>query len=142
MKLPKRKKIKISVDNKIRAFGEEQGGKIKINVEKHKGNVKELADSVYHEVFHAKHPQATEKATYKKTHEAMKEMSLSEKRALADKVKRKTMHYKAGAVKRKFKMGRGAVEPGAMYKKYKETASEKSSSPKKSVDKISIMGLV
>jgi len=138
-KLPKRK---IVVDNHIKAFGEEEGGTIKVNVRKHKGDVKELADTVYHETFHAKHPQATEKTTYKKTKVAMKEMSLSGKRALADKVKRKTMHYKAGAIKRKYKMGRGNVEPGAMYKKYKETTAKKSSSPKKSVRKISIMGLV
>jgi len=144
MKLPKRKKRPIiTVDNKIHSFGEEQGGKIKINVKKHHGSIGQLADTLTHELYHVKHPAATEKETYKKTRQAMKKMSLSEERALANKVKRKSIHYSQGALKRKFKMGRGKVEPGVMYKKYKETISKRSSSsPKNSVRKISIMGLV
>lgn len=147
-KLPKRVKKKrkaaIKVDNHIKAFGEEEGGKIKINVRKHFRGVKgtksplmELADTVYHETYHAKHPNATEKVTYKKTRSAMNEMSHEDKMRLA----RKVLHYKAGAVKRKLKLGRGNVEPGAMYRKYKQSESVKKS-VKKPNKRLGIIGLV
>ena len=134
-KLPKRKKI--VVDNHIKAFGEEEGGKIKINVAKHKGDKKELADTVFHESYHAKHPKATEKKTYKVTRKAMKTMPLSEKDKLVAKVK--GIHQKQGALKRKFKMGCGKVEPGAFLKKYKELKTMKKSG---SNERLGIMGLV
>lgn len=65
----KRKKLKIKVDNKIRAFGEEDDktGQIKINVRKHKGDKAELADTIKHELIHLRSPKMHEKTVYKKT---------------------------------------------------------------------------
>lgn len=114
------KKTRISVNNRLKEFGNEQGGRIEINVRRHKGDRAELADTVFHEQFHAKHPGATEKTTYMKTKEAMKQMSFAEKERLAAKVRGKSAHYRQGALKRKFKMGRGNVEPGAFIKKLNE----------------------
>lgn len=125
-KLPKRK---IVVDNHIKAFGEEEGGKIKINLSKHKGNNAELADTVWHESYHAKHPKATEKVTYKKTRVAMKEMTYAEKEALAKKVRSKSINYKRGAIKRKFKMGREKVEPGALIQRMNESKIKRKTNP-------------
>jgi hypothetical protein len=144
MKLPKRvKKKKIVVDNHIRAFGEEEGGKIKINVRRHKGDKEELADTVYHESYHARHPKATEKATYKKTAKAMKEMSYSEKVKLADSIHRKSIHYRQGSLKRKLKLGRGKVVPGTFYKKYNELKFQNKQNRRNKISprKLGIMGL-
>ncbi len=67
----------------------------------------------------------TEKETYQKTAKAMKEMTFAEKEKLAAKVRTKANHYKQGAIKRKFKMGRGTVEPGAYIKKMNESKVHK-----------------
>lgn len=140
MKLPKRKK-KIVVDNHMKAFGEEEGGKIKINVRKHKGDKEELADTVYHESYHARHPKATEKVTYKVTRRAMKTMPLSEKEKLVAKVK--SNHYKSGALKRKFKMGRVHHKAGDFITRMNESkSSEKQTNSKPSLRRVAIDGLV
>lgn len=124
-------------------FGNEENGKIQVNIRKHKGNIGELADTVKHELYHAKHPKASEKKTYAITRKAMKEMSYVEKQKLAAKVRNKKTHYAQGALKRKFKMGNHKVEPGEFIKKFNETRRQKRSSSKSiSLRRISIDGLV
>ena len=143
MKLPKRikkKKVSIKVDNHMRSFGEEEGGKIKINLHKHKGDKQELADTVYHESYHAKHPKATEKVTYKVTRRAMKNMPLSEKEKLAAKVK--ANHYKSGDLKRKFKMGRVHHKAGDFIMRMNESKSSIKTNSKPSLRKIAVDGLI
>ena len=142
-KITKRKSPKIKINNHIKAFGEEQNGVITINKKKHRGDKAEEADTLYHELLHAKHPKMTEKETYKKTRKAMKEMSYAEKEKLAAKVRNKKIHYSSGSLKRKFKMGRGNVEPGAFLKKFNETKHQKKSiSQSPSLRRIAIDGMV
>ena len=140
MKLPKRKK-KVVIDNHIKAFGEEEGGKIKINVRKHKGDKKELADTIVHESYHAKHPKATEKTTYKVTRKVMKNMPVSEQDKLVARVK--ANHYKSGALKRKFKMGRVHHKAGDFITRMNESkSSEKQTNSKPSLRRIAIDGMI
>lgn len=63
------KKRRIKVNNKLNAFGQEddQTGTIEINKKKHKGDKQELADTILHEITHAKHPKMKEKNVYKST---------------------------------------------------------------------------
>jgi hypothetical protein len=137
----KSKKKKIVVDNHISGYGEEEGGKIKINVRRHKGDKQELADTVFHESYHAKHPKATEKTTYKVTRKVMKNMPVSEQDKLAAKVK--ANHYKSGALKRKFKMGRAHHKAGDFITRMNESKSSiKKTNSKPSLRRISIDGLV
>lgn len=154
----KKKKISIKIDNKIPSFGEEKDGKIKINVRKHFSKKarkedsrirrstspkEELADTVFHETYHAKHPQATEKETYKKTRIAMKEMSYSEKEALTKKLRMKKLNYKSGAIKRKFKMKPGKVEPGVYISKMNESKIQRKTNPAKTSDfKLDVEALI
>lgn len=139
----KKKKPSLVVDNKIKAYGEEQGGKIKINLSKHKGNKSEIADTVYHESYHAKHPKATEKVTYQKTHAAMKEMSYNEKVSLANKVKMKNNHYAQGAAKRKLGITRHEkMTPGSLISKMNEQKVAKRKQPKTSNFKLGVEALI
>jgi len=48
----------------------------------HKKRYPELADSILHETLHAKHPQMTEKETYKKTHKMIKKIGKKGKQKL------------------------------------------------------------
>lgn len=81
-------KPKIKINNRLKAYGETDTtpGKrpvIEINLKANKTKKfkksytwkQNLADSVYHEKLHAKHPKMLEKTVYKKTAKAMKEMS-------------------------------------------------------------------
>lgn len=140
----RKKKPSIVINNRLKEFGNEEGGRIQINVKKHRGDKAELADTIFHERYHAKHPKATEKETYKKTHKAMKEMSYAEKEKLVAKVRTKSNHYKQGVLKRKFKMGRGTVEPGTYLRKLNESKAMRKSEPSKvlSKERLGIMGLI
>lgn len=125
-------------------FGNEDGGKIQVNVKKHKGNKAELADTIFHEKYHAKHPKASEKKTYAVTRKAMKEMTYAEKEKLAAKVRNKKIHYSQGSLKRRYKMGRGKVEPGVLLQKFNEAKSKKKTQSAQRISKqrLSVMGLV
>ncbi len=58
----------LKVDNKMRWLGEtDEKGNIKINKKKHKGDKKELASTVKHELLHRKHPKMLEKTVYKRS---------------------------------------------------------------------------
>ena len=139
-KIVKRKNLKVKINNRIKAFGEEQNGVITLNLAKHKGNAKELADTVFHESYHAKHPAATEKKTYQVTKKAMKVMPLSEKEKLAAKVK--TNHYAQGALKRKFKMGRVHLKTGDLITRMNESKSSQKQTNKPSLRRIAVDGMV
>jgi hypothetical protein len=145
-KTHKKTKLKIGVDNKMKgSYGETdiQKGKkpiIRINVKKHNGNKEELADTIRHEMYHAKHPKATEKKTYA----AMpKKISEAEQNRLIAKLRTKKSNYKVGAIKRKLGITRHQkTQPGDFIKRMNEMKITK---PKKSIgktNKVSMMGLV
>jgi len=121
--MAKKRKARVSVDNRLKgSYGETiiRKGKppiIKINVAKHKGDRAELADTIKHEMYHAKHPNATEKETYK----AMpKQIGPAEQAKLIAKIRMKKIHYKKGAVKRKLKISRHEkLEPGDLITRAK-----------------------
>ena len=132
----RKKKPRVGVDNKMKgSYGETiiQKGKrpvVKINVKKHKGDKAELADTIKHEMYHAKHPKATEKETYK----AMpKEISRAEQDRLIAKLRMKKLNYRGGAVKRKLHLGRVDTKPGELISK------ARAMSPKK---RVAFMGLI
>lgn len=132
----KKKKRIIGVDNKLKgSYGETEIRKgkptiIRINVKKHKGDKAELADTVRHELLHAKHPNMKEKTVRKKTESAI---SPEEQRKLLAKIHMKKLNYRTGAVKRKLKMGPGKTEPGELITK------ARSMTPK---ERVSIIGMV
>lgn len=119
------KKLKIGVNNKLKgAFGETVIAKgkptvIRINVKRHKGDKAELADTVKHELFHAKHPKASEKATQK----AMpKTINQSEQARLIAKLK--GGNYIQGAAKRKLGISKkDKLAPGDLINKARAMTS-------------------
>ena len=100
--LPKRvkKKKTIVVNNKLKEFGNEENGRIEINVRKHKGDKAQLADTLHHELMHRAHPKMSEKKVYKKTAIDMSKMSYAEKAKLVAKMRMKKLNYKGGAIRR------------------------------------------
>lgn len=141
--------MKIKVNNKLKGAlgsadfkkGNIPTGKIQINVKRHKGDKAELASTIKHEMYHVKHPKATEKETYKAT--AKTKISPAEQTQLLAKLRMKSLNYKGGAIKRKFKMGNAPTKPGDMIARMNE---QKSSNIKNkstvSKTRLSIMGLV
>ena len=121
------------------AYGETtlQKGKraiVKINVKKHKGDKKELANTIKHELMHVKHPNMSEKEVYKKTGKAM---SQQEQDKLIAKLRGKKIHYKEGALKRKFGVDKKyKTQPGDYITKMN---AQKAASPR---SKVAIMGMV
>jgi len=116
-----KKKPKIVVNNKMEGFGsaDVKTGKIQINVKRHKGDKRQLADSVKHEIYHLKHPQASEKATMKNTGK-LENMSSAEQNKLIAKLRMKKINYKQGVTKRKLKM-KGNTKPGDLISKVNES---------------------
>lgn len=117
----------------MKSYGtyEDKTGILEINKKKHKGDISEEADSLKHELYHRAHPKATEKKTYAITKQAMKEMTYAEKEKLAAKVRNKKNHYSQGALKRKFKMKPGKVEPGAYISRMNDSKVHKKTNPAK-----------
>lgn len=117
--------------------------KIEINTKhkQHKDKA-ELASTIKHELYHAKYPKATEKETYKATRKS--KISQAEQNTLIAKLRTKTLNYKGGAIKRKFKMGRNEAKPGDMISKMNESKQSniKSKSNNLSKQKLAIYGLV
>lgn len=145
-KTHKKRKAKISVDNKLKgSYGETtiQKGKrpiVKINVKKHKGNKAELADTIKHEMYHAKHPKATEKTTYK----AMpKVISPAEQNRLIAKLRSKKTNYKVGAAKRKLGISRRQkTEPGSLIRAMNERKQNRiTNTIPTSRERVAIMGM-
>ncbi len=144
-----KKKIKISVDNKMKgALGSSEfkkgnipTGKIQINVKAHKKDKRELASTVKHEMLHVKHPKMTEKEVYKKSKKTA--ITPQEQSKLLAKINMKKINYKSGAIKRKFKMGSEPVKPGDMISKMNESKSAINSVKQPiSKERLSILGLV
>ncbi len=147
----KKKKPKIIVNNKLKgALGSSEftgkgkkmkpTGKIEINVTAHKGDKKELASTIKHEMMHVKNPKMTEKEVYKRT--AKTKISPQEQSKLLVKLRHKKLNYKVGAVKRKFKMS-GDTKPGDLISKMNESKiSRVTNNSPVSQKRISILGLV
>jgi len=77
--IPKKYKgYKVKVDNKMKWFGDTDVDKKIIRINKKKsikhGGHMELKDTVFHEKYHAAHPKALEKTTYKKTRQYIKKL--------------------------------------------------------------------
>ena len=120
-----RSKIKVAVNNKLKkgvgATSFDKNNKpiaVEINVKKHKGDKRELASTIKHELLHVKHPKMTEKEVYKKS--AKTKISPMEQSKLLAKVRTKAIHQKEGAIKRKFKMGNVKTNPGDLITKMNE----------------------
>lgn len=114
-----KKKSKLSVNNKLKgALGQmdPNTNRIEINVKKHKGDKKELASTIKHEMLHVKHPKMTEKEVYKKSRKT--KISPQEQTKLIAKLRNKKINYKVGAIKRKLKFKRDErSEPGSLISK-------------------------
>lgn len=144
------KKIKLKVNNKLKGAlgssdfkkGNIPTGKIEINIKRHKGDKAELASTIKHEMYHVKHPKATEKETYKAT--AKTKISPAEQTALLAKLRMKSLNYKSGAIKRKFKMGNTSTKAGDMITRMNEQKSSniKRKSNNLSKRSVAIRGLV
>lgn len=140
-----KKKPKIVVNNKMKAYGQTdvKTGVVEINKKKHKGDKKQLADTIKHELYHVKHPKATEKQTYKNTGK-LENMSQAEQTKLIAKLRMKKINYKGGAMKRKLKL-KGDLKPGDMISKMNGQAKPfniKNINKLLSKTRVSIMGLV
>ncbi len=79
----KYKDYKVFRDDKMRWQGDTDTEKkvIRVNVKKSKKK-STVIDTVAHELYHARHPKATEKETYKKTPIIVKGLSPAEKKKL------------------------------------------------------------
>jgi len=139
-----KKKKRIVVDNHLKgSFGETEitTGKptvIKINVKKHKGDRAELADTIKHELMHAKHPKMHEKTVYKKMRVPM---SQTEQDAMVAKLRHKTLNMKVGAIKRKLKIHH-KTQPGELIEAAKDVTTYKQTMPTNETAKVSMMGLI
>lgn len=148
--LPMKKKLKLKVNNKMRgALGaagfnknNKPTGLVEINVKKHKGDKAELASTIKHEMLHVKNPKMTEKDVYAKSRKT--HISPEEQSKLISKLRMKSLNYKGGAIKRRFKMGNGSTKPGDMISRMNEskTSNIKKNNSQISKTKLSIMGLV
>lgn len=122
---PKKKntKAKLVVNNKMKAFGQmdPKTNVVEVNLKKHKGDKIELANTIHHELLHVKHPDMSERDVKNKADRETDMMSPAEKQMLVAKVRNKKMHYKQGAMKRKFKMGRSETKPGDFISKMNQS---------------------
>lgn len=145
-----KKKFKIKVNNKLKGAlgssdfkkGNIPTGKIQINVKAHKGDKAELASTIKHEMMHVKKPKATEKQVYKAT--AKTKISEAEQNKLIAKLRMGKINQKAGAIKRKFKMGNAPTKPGDMISKMNEQKRSNITRNNQSISKtrLGIMGLI
>lgn len=104
-------------------------GQIEINVKAHRGDKRELASTIKHELMHVKHPKMTEKEIYKRT--AKTKIDPREQAQLLSKLRDKKINYRAGAAKRTLKYKtRGSFEPGSLISKANE------------LERVAIAGLV
>jgi hypothetical protein len=137
-----KKKVKIMVNNKMKgAFGRmnPDTNKVEINIIAHKKKGKidkaELASTIKHELMHVTHPKMTEKQVYRRT--AKTKISPSEQSKLVSKLRSKAIHYKEGAMKRKFKLkATDRIEAGSYISKANEI---KSMNPRK---RTAFMGMI
>lgn len=138
----KKPKLKIKINNKLKAYGtyDTESGVMEINRKKHKDK-RELADTVAHELSHRRHPRAKEKTIQKMN---APEISSTQQNKLVAKLRMKKLNYKIGATKRKFKMGAKKTEPGEFISKVNENKVPRllnTNSPM-TAKKLAILGLV
>jgi hypothetical protein len=138
----KKPKVKIKINNKMKAFGQTdvRTGVVEINRKKHKNNKKELADTIKHEIYHIKHPKASEKSTIKNTGK-LENMSNTEQNNLIAKLRHKKLNYQTGVIKRKLKM-KGEVKAGSMIEKMNEQRSIINTKRPLSKTNLAILGMV
>lgn len=118
-----KKKTKLVINNHIKSYGQVDmdSHKVEVNVKKHKGDKKQLADTIKHELLHIKHPAMKEKDVYKKTGT----ISRKEQDALLAKLRTKKLNYKSGAIKRKLHIHKGEkTEPGTFISRLHKVALE------------------
>ena len=138
----KTKKAKIVVNNKMKdtlgstSFdnNNKPTGKIEINVKGHKGDKKELASTIKHELMHVKHPKMTEKEVYKRT--AKTKIPPKEQKKLISRLS-SASDRRVDSMKRKYKLD---GKPGDMISKVNE--SKINSNKQVSKQRTAIMGLV
>ncbi len=139
----KRKKSKIVVNNKLRGdYGamNPKTNKIEINVKAHKGDRAELASTIAHELMHVNKPKATEKEVYKAT--AKTKIPPMEQHKLIAKLRNKSINYKVGALKRKYKLI-GDTKPGDIINQMNSQKAPRTTAiPKNPEDRTAIMGMV
>lgn len=132
----KRKKYKIVVNNKLKgSYGamNPKTNKIEINLKAHKGDARELASTVKHELLHVNHPKMTEKQVYKKS--AKTKLSYAEEQKMLAKLRNRKLNYKTGAIKRKLSITKGeSVKPGDLIAKMNAQKVPR-------VKRVSIMGI-
>ena len=137
-----KKKPKFVINNKIKGYGQmdTKTNLIEINKKKHKGDRRELADTIKHEWLHVKHPKMHEKMVYKKTGE----ISRAEQDKLIAKLRMKKLNYKSGAIKRKLKIHAGEkTEPGTFISKMNaQKAARPQRLPKNPSERTAIMGSI
>lgn len=141
----KKRRYKIVINNKLRGdYGamNPRTNKIEVNVKAHKGDMAELASTVKHEMLHVKSPQMTEKAVYKAS--AKTKIPLMEQHKLIAKLRHKKLHYKQGAIKRRFKIKQGEkVEPGSFISKMNsQKAPHQGTIPTNPTERTAILGMV
>ncbi len=143
----RKKKIPVVTNNKMKGdygattFKDKKPVKVEINIKAHKGDKKELASTIKHELMHVKHPKMTEKQVYKKTGKTT--ITPQEQSKLIAKLRMRGINNKLGAVKRKFKMGRVDTKPGELINKYKsQNVAQNKDILGISKEKLSVMGLV
>ncbi len=137
----KKLKAKISVNNKMKPYGttDTSSGKVQINVKKHAGSRRQLADTIKHELIHVKHPKMHEKTVYKLT---KPELSKKEEDKLIAKLREKKMNYQTGALKRTLKMKADEkLEPGSLISKMNEMKGI-NRTKQISKERLSILGLI
>lgn len=140
-----KKKAKLVVNNNMKAFGQmnPKTNKVEINVKKHKGDKTELANSIHHELLHVKHPNMSEKDVANKADTETLQMTPAQKSALVAKIRGKKLHYKQGAMKRKFKLGRMEAKPGTFIDQMNIKKKEfKSNNRSLSQKQVAIRGLI
>jgi len=135
--MKKRKTLKVVTNNKMKAYGsyDPKTNVIEINKKKHKGDQAELADTINHEMLHAKHPDMSEREVKKKASSYVPVSS-----------NMKSIHYKMGAMKRKFKMtASDEIKPGSFIEKAREYNNQFINDVQDndlSVEDVAIMGLI
>ncbi len=141
----KKKKAKFVINNRMKAYGQTdtKTNVVEINKKKHKGDKRQLADTIKHELLHVKHPKMKEKTVYQKT---KSELSQPEQDKLIAKLRMKKLNYKVGATKRKLKAGRVEFKPGELITKMNaQKVAQNKAKSNNSVSretKVAIMGAV
>ncbi len=140
-------KAKIRIKNGLRdKIGTKMGdsdmktGVVRINVRAHKKDKRDLASTIKHELLHVKHPKMTEKQAYKRSKKTS--IGPEEQSKLLAKLKRKSVNYKVGVLKRKYKLGRGDTKPGEFINRINNKRATETEKAMPSKEKVAFAGLV